>query len=179
MPPAEIEIPDGSLDAVLVFSLDMRAEQMQFLRDEPEALAQILGLERRKQSLDMAHAEIFDIADLEDLGLLGYLSEGLGIDEACLSDNGLILDNLRGPVLLLRARAFDGQGAILTPAKQLTLVAHLGERKTNWTSPPLTHPPTPQLQSPRAARHRARRIGAALFAVVMTLIFVLVWILAT
>ncbi len=179
MPPSVINIPNGSPDAVLVFSLDMRAEHMRFLRDEPEALAQVLGLEGHEPPIDMTHAEIFDVADLEDLGLLGYLSEGLGIHETSLSENGLILDNLRGPVLLLRTRAFGGQSTTLTPSKPLTLIAQLGEYKTNWSDPSMTQNAPPQPQSPRAARNRARRIGATLFAVVMTLIFLLVWILAT
>ena len=62
------------------------------------------------------------------------------------------------------------------------LVARLGEVKTDWSAPGAipSDAAQPSLRtSPRDARNRARRIGASLFAVVMLLIFLLIWALAT
>ena len=173
-----IEIPKGARDQVLVFALDMPAEQARFLREEDGALAQVLGL----AELDMEQAEIFPVEDLEGLGLLGYLREGLGVPEADLSEHGMALDGITGWVLVLRARAFDGAETRLTPASSLRLVARLGEVKTDWsTSGPIPSAAAqPALRTtPRTARSRARRIGATLFAVVMLLLFLLIWALAT
>jgi len=173
-----IEIPKGARDQVLVFALDMPTEQARFLREEDGALAQVLGI----AELDMEQAEIFPVEDLEGLGLLGYLREGLGVSEADLSEHGMALDGIAGWVLVLRARAFDGAETRLTPANSLTLVARLGEIKTDWsTSGPIASAAAqPALRTtPRAARSRARRIGATLFAVVMLLLFLLIWALAT
>ncbi len=173
-----IEIPKGARDQVLVFALDMPAEQARFLREEDGALAQVLGL----AEIDMEQAEIFPVEDLEGLGLLGYLRDGLGVSEADLSEHGMALDGITGWVLVLRARAFDGAETRLTPANSLTLAARLGEVKTDWstTVPIASAAAQPALRTtPRAARSRARRIGATLFAVVMLLLFLLIWALAT
>lgn len=173
-----IDIAKGARGEVLIFALDMPPEQAKFLRDEEGALAQVLGLEQ----LDREQTEIFPTADLEDLGLLGYLREGLGVSERDLSDHGMALDGLNGWVLVLRARAFGGEATRLTPAKGLRLIARLGEVKTDWSSPGAipSAAAQPSLRlSPRAARNRARRIGATLFAVVMLLIALAVWGLAT
>ncbi len=173
-----IEIPKGARDQVLVFALDMPVEQAKFLRDEDGALAQVLGL----PALDMTQAEIFPVEDLEGLGLLGYLREGMGVSEADLSAHAMALDGLDGWVLVLRARAFDGAETRLTPASSLMLVARLGEVKTDWSAPGAipSDAAQPSLRtSPRDARNRVRRIGASLFAVVMLLIFLLIWALAT
>lgn len=175
-----IEIPKGTRDAVLVFSLKMPAEQVRFLNEEPGAIEQVLGIPDTAALAERDQVEVFDVSDLEDLGLLGYLGEGLGVKEADLSQYGMALDNLTGPVLVLRARAFGGAHATLTPADTVQLVAYLGETKTDWTAPPLTtESAKPRLsQAPRAARNRARRIGATLFAIVMGLLFLLIYILA-
>lgn len=175
---AVIEIPKGARSEVLIFALDMPPEQAKFLRDEDGALAQVLGIEH----LDRDQVEIFPTADLEDLGLLGYLREGLGVSEKDLSEHGMALDGLSGWVLVLRARAFDGAETRLTPATPLRLIARLGEVKTDWTAPGVipSAAAQPTLRtSPRAARNRARRIGATLFAVVMLLIALLIWALVT
>lgn len=168
-----IEIPKGARDQVLVFALDMPAEQARFLREEDGALAQVLGL----AELDMEQAEIFPVEDLEGLGLLGYLREGLGVPEADLSEHGMALDGITGWVLVLRARAFDGAETRLTPADSLTLVARLGESRTDWSAgtPLRSDAAQPELRvAPREARNRARRIGSTLFAIVMGLLLALV-----
>ena len=69
-----IHIPAGERGLIRVFDLDMRPEQIKFLR-EPGALAQVLGIE----DLNLDQVEIFPITDLEDLGLVGYLTEGSGV----------------------------------------------------------------------------------------------------
>ncbi|KUP91664.1 hypothetical protein [Tritonibacter horizontis] len=177
-----IELPKGGRDQVLIFALDMPPEQAKFLRDEEGALAQVLGVD----SLDLAQAEIFPVEDLEGLGLLGYLRDGLAVSEADLSQHGLALDNVAGWVLVLRGRAFaarlEEQAVRLTPAAPLSLVARLGETRTNWSAPTPLHSDSaePRLRhAPRAARSRARRIGATIFAVVMAALCLLIWALAT
>ncbi|TNJ47617.1 hypothetical protein [Phaeobacter sp. B1627] len=173
-----IEIPKGARDQVLVFDLDMPPEQAAFLRDEDAALAQVLGI----ATLDRAQVEIFPVEDLDGLGLLGYLRDGLGVSEADLSRHGLKLDGLTGYVLVLRARAFDGALTRLTPADGVVLAARLGEAGTDWQSQGQikSDAAQPRLRTaPRVARSRARTIGATLFAVVMALILLLIWVLAT
>ncbi|MFW8635724.1 hypothetical protein [Cribrihabitans pelagius] len=175
-----IHIPAGERGVVRLFALEMRPEQAAFLK-EPGALAQVLGLENSGIEPDMEQVEIFPAEDLEDIGLAGYLTEGLGVPQTQVEEDRAMLEALEGHVLLIRSRAFAGREVRLTPAQSITLKGTYGERQTNWESAPLSTesaelysaPPLP----PRAAREKARRIGATLFAIVMALIAVLIWAL--
>lgn len=173
-----IDIPKGERGVIRVFDLDMRPEQARFLR-EPGALAQVLGIEE----IDLDHVEIFPISDLEDLGLAGYLTQGCGIPEAEVAPDRDRLNAMEGHVLLLRSRAFGGQAERLTPASQITPIASYGETAIKWTAPPMAEsesskPYSAPRLSPRQARSAARRIGASLFAVVMCLILLGLYLVA-
>ena len=172
-----IEIPAGERGVIRIFDLDMAPEQARFLR-EPGALAQVLGID----AINLDHVEIFPISDLEELGLAGYLTQGCGIAEDEVAPERDRLAALEGHVLLLRSRAFDGAATRLTPARQIRHIASFGERPINWSAPPQPTPESSKLYigpklSPRAARHVSRRIGAALFAVVMSAIVVTLLVL--
>lgn len=169
-----VEIAKGARQEILLFSLDMPAEQVRFLRDEEGALAQVLGLEH----IDMGQVELFAAADLEGIGLIGYLHDGMGVPLAELDPHRDMLAAQTGQMLLIRARAFQESGATLTPAAPIDLLLRLGEEAPNWRANP-GGGAAPERLSPRAARNRARRIGATLFAIVMALIFLLIYVLAT
>ncbi|WP_291730107.1 hypothetical protein [Leisingera sp. F5] len=172
-----IHIPAGERGVIRLFALAMPPEQAAFLK-EPGALAQVLGI----KVLDMDQVEIFPVTDLEDVGLTGYLTEGCGVPRAQVEEDREMLQALEGHVLLIRSRAFAGAETRLTPAEQITLMGTYGERQTDWNAPPATaesaKPHSAPKLSPRQARTKARRIGAALFAVVMLLAALLVWVLA-
>ncbi len=166
-----IEVSADEHGVVRLFALKMRPEQIAFLRDEPGALAQILGL----TELDMAQVDLFHTQDLEELGVAGYLTEGCGIASAELDAAMAQLAELDGPLMVLRSRAFGGVARRLTPADQVQLIASFREETSKWSARPVTTPaaqasqPRPPKLSPRAARADARRIGATLFGVVMGL----------
>lgn len=165
-----IEIPAGEHGKLRLFRLNMRPEQLAFLRDEPGALAQILGV----PSLDRAHADLFDVADLEELGLVGYLTEGCGLASEDLTADHDMLMALTGPMLVLRSRAFGGEAVRLTPADQISLIATFTEPAAKWSARQVTsnsakpQPHTPKVP-PRQARAEARRLGFIFFVVVMSL----------
>ena len=64
----------------------------------------------------MNQVEVFDAADLEGIGLVGYLHDGIGIPLADLEPYAEELAAYTGHLLLIRARAFADAGATLTPA---------------------------------------------------------------
>ncbi|GAA6200090.1 hypothetical protein [Aquicoccus sp. SU-CL01552] len=167
-------VPEGEHGRIRVFALDMRPEQAAFLR-EPGAVDQVLGL----AGLDPAQIDVIRIADLEDLGLAGYLTEGCGLPEAQIAPDREMLAALEGHVIVLRSRAFGGQAAVIAPEPEVRLVATYDEPDSDWSAQPLRSdsalPYSAPRQSPRATRDRARRIGGSLFAVVMVLIALLVW----
>ncbi len=167
-----IEISAGEQGIIRLFQLDMRPEQLAFVRDEEGALAQLLGIE----TLDMAQADLFDVADLEELGVMGYLTEGCGIAVSELRDDADMLKALSGPVLVLRSRAFGGESTRLTPSAQITLLRHYEEPSALWSARPVTaasaKPQKPKVP-PRQARAEARRLGFIFFVVVMSLFVLL------
>ncbi|MBE1285736.1 MAG: hypothetical protein GJ676_20660 [Rhodobacteraceae bacterium] len=164
-----IHIPAGERGKIRILSLDMPPEQAKFL-SEPGALEQVLG----SRDLDRDHVEIFPVKDLEELGLLGYLSEGCGIPDDSLAPHKFALDAQEGWVLILRSRAFGGQDTRLTPAEPIQLIAELAEPGTDWSGTQIqtesAKPHSAPKLPPREARARARRIGFTLFAIMMTLI---------
>ncbi len=171
-----ITIAAGERGVIRVFALDMRSEQVKFL-SEPEALEQVLGID----DMNRDQVEIFAIADLEELGLAGYLIEGCGLLPDEIAPHVNMFQALDGHVLLIRSRAFGGHETRLNPAHQIRLIATLNELGTDWSSDPLksdsAKPYSAPKQSPRAARARARRIGFTLFAVMMALITAIVVLL--
>ena len=170
-----LEVPRGEHGVIRVFTLDMAPEQAAFQR-EPGAAEQMLGL----TGLAADQIDVIRLDDLEDLGLAGYLTEGCGIPAAQIDPDRARLAALKGWVMVVRSRAFGGDPARITPAPGVTLVAGYREPATDWRAEPLrsrsAEPYSAPRQSPREARSRARRIGATLFGIVMTLIFVSIWL---
>lgn len=173
---AQEVIPKGESHVVRLFSLDMPREQVRFLREEPAAIADILGVE----AIDPAHVDIIRISDLDDLGLTGYLTDGCGVPETEIAPD---LDRLRaldGHAMVVLSRAFGEGGQHLHPSPKVELVATYGQPGTDWSGGTLTAEsalPRTGKVPPRQARAEARRIGGALFAVFMVLILLVVGVL--
>ncbi len=173
-----LEVPAGESSVVRVFHLDLAREHVRFLRDEPAAMADILGV----GALDTAQADLLRLSDLGPVGLAGYLSEGMGVPETAVAADTARLKSLNGHVLVLRSGAFDPKGERIAPKPGVSLVARYGEPKTDWrggtiqtrSARPHTSPARRGL-SPRAARTRARTIGGGIFAVVMLALALLIW----
>lgn len=166
-----LTIPAGEIGVLRLFALDMPREQVKFLRDEPAALADLLGV----GTINAADVEIFPVSDLDELGLPGYLREGHAIPEDQIAPDHDRLQAQTGYVMVLHSRAFGGQETTLAPAAALVPIGTYTATPPDWTARPQ---PTPEsakphsgpAQSPRAARDRARNIGAAIFSGIMILI---------
>lgn len=158
-----LTVRPGERGLIRLFALDMPAEQALFLR-EPGAAAQMLGVD----DLDPSQIDIFATADIEELGLAGYLIDGYAIPSDQIDRPALAA--LTGYVLVIRSRAFRGGVVTLTPAPQLTLTGTYREPATNWSGDQIETASAKPRIPPRAGRSAARRIGAMLFGVVMLLI---------
>lgn len=168
---------------VLAVNLPETDVQARHLGDGPDAvepdsglLADLTGFD----DLDPAGAELIRIADLEGLGLSGYLTEGHGIDAAAVAAQRGRLDRIEGYALVLRSQAFGGRGRTLHTAL-LTPIASFEQPGTDWSAAapldaesarPFTGPggraditPTP----------RPARIGSAVVAGIVVLLAVLIW----
>ena len=127
----KLTIPAHDRDGVHVFTAELTAEDLQ--RDKGRLATELLG----DPDLDPAFVEIFDLADLADVGLSGYLVEGLGVPSAAVQDPAR-LDALQGPVLILLSKALHGRAVTLTPNSRLTLVGTYAEER-----PPVHFEPLP------------------------------------
>ena len=112
---------------VRVFSLSMRPAEARALRDNEMAQQAALGAEIP----DTRGIEIFELTDLADIGLAGYLREGLDVEETGLALDAAKLGALEGWVMLVYSSAFAGETATLTPAPELTLIGTYGQTKAD------------------------------------------------
>ncbi len=172
-----LHVRPNETGVVRVFALELPPEQARFLR-EPGAAAQLLGV----ASLVDAQVDVIELRDLDEVGLSGYLTEGLGVPEADVATDRELLDSLTGWVMVVRSKAFGGHATTMSLGDGVRLVALLGEPPTDWSATPLStdsaKPYSGARTSPREARSQARRIGFTWFAVVMTLIIAgLLWVI--
>ena len=171
-------IPANERGILRLFALNMPAEQARFL-SEPGAAAQMLGLPGF--DLDPDQVQVITLGDLDQMGLAGYLTQGFDVPADQIDQPAL--QALKGHVLLLRSRAFRDHPANLTPAPQLALVGEYTEPQANWHPAPISddtaRQSTARRTPPRTARSQARRIGSALFVVMMTLIALVMYLVIT
>lgn len=172
----DLSVAAGERRVVRVFALDLPAGQLAFLREEPDAIADLLG----SGPLDPDHVDLIRLRDLDDLGLAGYLIEGCDVDAAELATQRDPIEAPSGHVLVVLSRAFGGEARQLNPKPGVTLAARFGQRETDWSaSAPLTSdsakPHSSARPAPRKARADARRVGAAIFAVFMVAIAAILW----
>lgn len=117
---------------VRVFQADLSPDDMQ--RDKARLVQSLLG----DPDLDPAHVELFDVADLSDFGLAGYLSEGLGVPDTALTADRGKLQAVRGPVLILLSKELHGREATLSLDPRLSLLGTYREVR-----PPVHFEPLP------------------------------------
>lgn len=151
-------IPAHDRLGVRVFTAALTPEAMQ--RDKASLVLKLLG----DPDLDPAYVELFDVADLSDIGLAGYLSEGLGVPDTALEADRTLLQGLKGPVLVLLSKALHGRAVTLNPDPRLNLIGTYAEDRplvhfeplpTAATEGVLTPPslPSPPPQRPALAFH--------------------------
>lgn len=140
-----LAIPAGERHTLRLFALDMARPELDRLArpdasnaaaqtDRAALLSALLGV----PSLDPDFVEVFDTADLADIGLTGYLAEGGNIPDAQIAPDRGRLDAVKGPVLVLFSRAFQAQAVTLHPDPRLTLIGTYTEEV-----PPIHFEPLP------------------------------------
>ena len=122
-----VNLPEAEVAAMLrnTTAQDMAQDQAAsgHLPETPAA-AHLLGW----PDMDTRHAELFPIRDLTGLGLPGYLTEVLGLDEEQIAPDHARLAALEGYVLIVLSRAFAGQPAVIHIPQALTLIGTYREK---------------------------------------------------
>jgi len=104
---------------VRVFALSLSDAEAEAMRDDSTAQATALGVDQ----LDGTYTEVFRVADLDTMGLAGYLRDGNGVYPEQIETDRAKLGALDGWVLVVYSRAFGGEARQLTPIPALT---HIG-----------------------------------------------------
>lgn len=128
--PEQMKIKAQEHGLIRIFAVDLHPEETiafkerQFVEDDESwPLKDALGA----TYLDEDFIEFFDVADLEDLGLAGYMVQGLGIAEKDVDEARAQIEQITGPVLIVLSNAFDGLEQVLTPKSPLRWVGTFKE----------------------------------------------------
>ncbi|SHI95257.1 hypothetical protein SAMN05444000_10431 [Shimia gijangensis] len=103
--------------------------------------------------LDEDFIEFCDIASLEDLGLTGYMTEGLGVSEVDVAQDAARLSAITGHVLIVFSSAFDGIAQTLTPRAPLRWIGTYREDKAPVVFAPLPSEAAKGILAPAAPAH--------------------------
>lgn len=117
-------LTSGDRETVHLFTVDLPEDDFwSFVTPDPDTgdypLRDALGV----ATLDDTQVEGAVIADLQGFGLSGFLTEGIGVDEALIAPDRARLDALSGCVAIVKGAAFDGAQVPITPRPP---VAHFG-----------------------------------------------------
>lgn len=123
-----IEVPAGEHGVTRLFALNLTGEAARALALPPEEapatpgtwpLMDALGVD----VLDPAWVDVIDTGEMGEIGLKGYLSQGLGLPETELKDAQPQIAALRGLAVVIGSRAFKGRAVTLRPKAPLRWVA--------------------------------------------------------
>ncbi len=109
---------------IRLFTVNLPADQIAgFTETAPgDTLAPInaaLGVSH----LNSDFVELSPVSNLEELGLAGYLVEGLGIAESDVAPNRMRLNSLSGHMLIVLSAAFGSKETTITPSAPLKWIA--------------------------------------------------------
>lgn len=173
----EIQIPAHEHGVSRLFALSMTGQEAQTVRAQEDQQAALLGVD----TLRTAGVEVFRVSDLGDMGLLGYLREGVDAQEADLKRDAQKLMGLDGWVMLVHSSAFDGRAVHLRPDPALTLIGTYGQVAQDKTPAPLeaetAQPYTgvPLASTPASTSDKRSRTPMAVIAAIVLLVLLLVW----
>jgi hypothetical protein len=176
---ATIDISAGEMGITRVFSLSMDGTAAKQLRDDRAAQTKALGAAPQNP----AGIEVFPLADLGELGLAGFLREGVDAHPDDIARDKVKLAALDGWVMLVHSLAFSTEGATLTPATPLTLIGTYGQTPAPRDRIPLEaesaapYTGTPPAGLPEITRSRSPA-GWIITILALLAVIILVWAFA-
>lgn len=113
-----IPIPPHEQGVTRLFALSMTPAEARRTKTDIAQQSALLGLEK----LHGPGVEVFRVSDLDELGLVGYLRDGIDVQDADLARDRAKLAALDGWIMLVHSSAFAGQETVLHPRQELTLI---------------------------------------------------------
>ena len=183
-----LKVRKNEFGVVRLFTVDAEAEGQNKMSAEPEwgedpsdppwPLREALGVDY----LDSDFIELFDVADLDELGLAGYMIEGLGIAEDDVAPHRAQLDAIKGLVLIVFSNALGGFETTIRPKSPLRWVGTFVEDRPPVQFDPLPsggaeRPPAPEPEKKRPSdAAMSGRVATVALLVIFALTAVVVWV---
>lgn len=174
-----LHIPTSERGVLRLFALDMRPEELRFLREDG-AIRDVLGT----CDLTEDHVQLIHIPDLEELGITGYLREGCDIPDDQITAQRAALETIDRDVMAVPSIAFNTE-RIVTLDPRLRFVAQFQEpASADWSDgqdlkTDSAVPYSGRKFSPRQYRSRARWLGGLIFVGFMALTALITWWIIT
>jgi hypothetical protein len=179
---APMKISNTESGIVRLFTVDLPPEEIAKFttRNGRWPLAEALGAD----ALDPEYIDVFDVSDLQGLGLSTYLTDGHGIPAGQLDPMRARLEALQGTVMVITSRAFSGQAQTITPRAPLNLIASFSEDRAPVSFDPLPDagakgapPPPPEpARKPVSDAAMSGRIATIVLLVLFVLVAIMIWI---
>ena len=113
-----LQVEAGERGTLRIFSIEMEAaERRKILAPKADtaptgaALGALWGVDW----IDPDHADLFDVAELDDLGLIGFLTQGAGVSADAYSEHRTALDSLEWANTLVYTRWFPTAATVRDP----------------------------------------------------------------
>ena len=132
------------------------------------------------RELHDSHVDIIDLNDLDEYGLSGYLTEGLGVAKDEVAPLAPRFGILKGRVVVISSPAFGGVAQSLTVRAPLRPLATLNEMREDIRFEELPAGATrAEADKPRASNAAmSGRIAALALLIMFALVALMVWIAA-
>lgn len=151
----------GDRETVHLFAVDLDEDALwPFVTPDPETGAWPLRTAMGVDVLDESQVEAAVIEDLVGIGLVGFLTEGIGVDADLIAPDRALIADLTGSVVIIRGAAFDGAHVPLHPRLPLRHVGSWHLTPAPSTMVPLTAETAKGVLSAPAPDAPARRTRA-------------------
>ena len=173
-----LEIPATERGLIRVFAVNLPADEVttQINATSKAAVAQTLFA----HPLPDTGFDLFPLADLESIGLAGYLTQGYGVTAQSLKLERARLNALDGYVLLVFSSAFEGNSTTVQISPDLSHITTFGETLPDMQSIPLNSDaakPFSGVFSHRPAPIPPRsRSGALVVAALVVIVGLILWV---
>ncbi|MEM6372092.1 MAG: hypothetical protein AAF727_04850 [Pseudomonadota bacterium] len=179
---AQITIAANERGRVRVFALSLPTEEVRKRTQTRDGMFALLG---PSGALDDAHIALFEVADIQEIGLSGYLVEGGDVTDADIAPDRAKLDKLGGWVMVVYSSAFGDAEMTLTPVPEMTLIGTYGQHPTDWratetiqskSAEPYSAPPETAKKKKPSDAAMSGRVATMVLIVLALFTVIFIWI---
>ncbi|MEM9910261.1 MAG: hypothetical protein AAF922_05700 [Pseudomonadota bacterium] len=176
------DIKAGERGVLRLFRIDLPKQDISNFAEHDEItgrwpLKEALGVEDMNEKF----VDVFEISDLSEMGLTGYMTEGLGVSDSEVAPHRDRLDALEGHIVVVLSGAFKGLAVTLLPRPPLRWVGTFFEDRPAVKFETLpsdgAEPAKPEKKAPSNAAMSGRVATLALL-VIFGITALMIWIAA-